>query len=52
MELEERLGPITVSGLGSSRQTVARRLRESRTLFGRATAIKARIADPRSRSDD
>ncbi len=52
MELGERLGPITVSGLGSARQIMARRLRESRTLRDRVTVIEARIADPKSTSDD
>ena len=52
MELGERLGPITVSGLGSARQITARRLRESRTLRDRVTEIEARIADPKSKSDD
>jgi hypothetical protein len=46
------LGPITVSGLGSSRQMVARRLRESRTFRDRVAETEARTADPESRSDD
>ena len=52
MELGERLGPITVSGLGSARQIMARRLRESRTLRDRVSSIEARIADTKSKSDD
>jgi len=52
MELGERLGRITVSGLGSARQIMARRLRESRTLRDRVMAIEARIADAKSKSDD
>jgi len=51
-ELGERLGPITVSGLGSARQIMAGRLRESRTLRDRVTAIEAQIANAKSKSDD
>jgi len=45
-ELGVRLGPITISGLGSSRQIMVGRLRESRTLHDRVGAIEARIAEP------
>jgi hypothetical protein len=52
MELGQRLGPITVSGMGSARQIMAHRLRESRTLRDRVALIEARIATTKSKSDD
>jgi len=51
-DLGERLGPITVSGLGSARQIMARRLRESRTLRDQVEAITATIATANSNSED
>jgi len=50
MELGERLDPITVSGLGSARQIMAGRLRESRTLRDQVGAFAARIAAAESKS--
>ena len=50
--LGERLGPITVSGLGSARQAMVRRLRESRELRGRVAQIEAAMIEAKSKSED
>ena len=51
-ELGQRLGPITVSGLGSAREAMKKRLRKSRPLRRHVHALESRIADGKSKSDD
>lgn len=47
-----RLGPITVSGLGSAREIMKQRLRASRSLRDRIAQLETRIAAFKSKSDD
>jgi len=51
-ELGERLGPVSISGLGSARQIMKRRLRGCRELRERVAALEARISALKSRSED
>jgi len=51
-ELGEGLGPITVSGPGSARQIMARRLRESRTFVTKSERSRPGLPNQKSKSDD
>jgi len=51
-ELSGRLGPITVSALGSARDIMRRRMRQDRDLGHRVSALESRIAAANRQSED
>ena len=51
-ERSSRLGPITVSALGSARDIMRRRMRQDRELAQRIAELKLRIAGGNSQPED